>query len=388
MLLFLRRTSAVWLCASAAACASAPAPTSEEAALRSHLLSKSIAPSDRTTRDAVAKEPPLRQAAFWAEEYEKNPADRRAATEFARASRAIGQPARAVVIANQALALHADDLALLRTLAASLIDDGRAAAAIEPLRRANQVHGQSVRTLTLLGAAYDAIKRHDEAQDQYRAALQIAPDDLAALNNSGMSYILSGDPVAAERVLRQAVSARGANAQARQNLALAMSLQSRFEEAEALAQQDVAADIARQNIAFVRTLVGTPRAASWNGAPRASQTSEWTGKQNRLPALPASRAPNPQPLELGGSEPLDADAMSVDRMDVRAAPSTPIASAPLAPVNRPASAEATLVFDAPGRLGEPAREPKLSPEPKSQHVAIEELGLRSSRLDPPSLRSN
>jgi Flp pilus assembly protein TadD len=71
----------------------------------------------------------------------------------------------------------------------------------------------------------------------------------------GVSYIFSGEPAEAEKVLRRALETPGATLETRQNLALAIGLQGRFEEAERLSRADLPADMASANIDYLRALL-------------------------------------------------------------------------------------------------------------------------------------
>jgi Flp pilus assembly protein TadD len=72
-----------------------------------------------------------------------------------------------------------------------------------------------------------------------------------------------GDPAQAERLLRTAYARPGATMQVRQNLALVLGLQGRFDEAETLARQDLPPDLVANNMAYLR-------AAAQGGAPARS----------------------------------------------------------------------------------------------------------------------
>ena len=247
----------------ASACATAPPPTPEEAALIEEMSNRSIAPATAEARAAIGEADLLSQVTFWGEQYDNNPADRDAALHFARTSRAVGQPARAVAVANNALALRPNDPGLLSELGAALIMDGRAPAAGAPLARAVDIDPMDARARGLYGAALDHAGEHDAARDQYEAALAIQGDNPAVLSNYAMSFTLSGDPGSAEQLLRRALVLPGADGRVRQNLALTLALQGKFDEAEQLAQQDLARDVAEANIAYVRSLIERPR--QWDG---------------------------------------------------------------------------------------------------------------------------
>ncbi|MCG8442071.1 MAG: hypothetical protein MI723_09710 [Caulobacterales bacterium] len=240
---------------SLAACALAPGNTPEEQGLLDAADQKRIAPRTKAARKQIAEAPALEQAAFWAQEYENNPADLEAATHYAETTRRIGQPARAAAVANQVLTQHPDHLPLLLTLGAALIEDSRGAAAVDPLHRALGLSPGNTAALSRLGVALDHAERHDEARMRYREALQRGGESSAVRANLGLSYLMDGDPMAAEVELRRAMELPGADSRVRQNLALTLALQGEWDEAEALAQQDLSAEAARENISSVRELI-------------------------------------------------------------------------------------------------------------------------------------
>jgi Flp pilus assembly protein TadD len=242
-----------------AACASNSQPTPEEAALIDDLGSKSITPATAEARAEIRNADLVTRSAFWAAQYDNNPADLEAAVEYARVTRAMGRPGQAAAIANASLALRPNNVELLTELGSALIMDGRSAAATQPLSRAAEGAPDDPRIRNLLGAAYDHNGEHDRAREQYAHALDLRGDDAAILSNYAMSYTLSGDPESAEALLRRAIVLPGANGRVRQNLALALALQGKFDEAEQLAQQDLSREVALANVSYVRTLIDRPR---------------------------------------------------------------------------------------------------------------------------------
>src|SRR5690606_28935288 len=105
------------------------------------------------------------------------------------------------------------------------------------------------------GAILDQLGEPDAARDLYRRALELQPDEPSVLSNLSMSYLLQGDLNAAERYLREAGAAPGAGSRVRQNLALVLGLQGRFEEAEKIRRQDLSPRQAEANGAYLRALL-------------------------------------------------------------------------------------------------------------------------------------
>ncbi|MBO9628727.1 MAG: pilus assembly protein TadD, partial [Shinella sp.] len=70
-----------------------------------------------------------------------------------------------------------------------------------------------------------------------------------------MSYLLSKDLKTAETYLRSAASQPGADSSVRQNLALTIGLQGRFQEAENIARQELTAEQAEANVKYLRAML-------------------------------------------------------------------------------------------------------------------------------------
>jgi Flp pilus assembly protein TadD len=77
-----------------------------------------------------------------------------------------------------------------------------------------------------------------------------------------MSYVLEGDLRTAETYMRSASEQSGADSRVRQNLALVVGLQGRFDEAEKIASQELAPDQAQANVAYLRAMLAQQNA--WN----------------------------------------------------------------------------------------------------------------------------
>ena len=96
---------------------------------------------------------------------------------------------------------------------------------------------------------------HDDAQRYYATALRIKPDEPSVLSNLGLSYALSKDLVRAESTLRRASTQSRVDPRVRQNLALVVGLQGRFQEAESIAQADLSNETAAANVAYLRQML-------------------------------------------------------------------------------------------------------------------------------------
>jgi Flp pilus assembly protein TadD len=214
----------------------------------------------------------------WSERYRAEPNNPQAAIGYARALRATDQRAQAVAVLEQAAIRHPQDMTVLGAYGRALADVGRFEQALNVLSRAHTPDQPDWRILSAQGAVLDQLGRHEEAQRYYASALKIQPDNPGVLSNLGLSYALSKNLGRAEETLRRAVAQPGADAKARQNLALVIGLQGRFSEAESVARADLPAEEAASNVAALRQILAehgatgrTPAAPRQNVSMRAGQ---------------------------------------------------------------------------------------------------------------------
>jgi hypothetical protein len=106
------------------------------------------------------------------------------------------------------------------------------------------------------------------------------------LSNLGLSYALAKDLPQAEATLRRAVGRPGADPRVRQNLALVVGLQGRFEEAEKIARADLPSEDATANVAYLRQMLAQPD--TWKNLAR-------QGGDRAAPARAAKTVARPSP---------------------------------------------------------------------------------------------
>ena len=196
-----------------------------------------------------------RSAEAWGERYRANPADPDAAINYAQALRGYGQRAQAVAVLEQASITNPKHMGVLGAYGRALADVGNYSQALEVLNRAHTPDAPDWRILSVQGAVLDQMGRHEDAQRYYATALRIVPDEPSVLSNLGLSYALSKDLVRAESTLRRAAAQSKVDPRVRQNLALVVGLQGRFEEAESIAKADLPSDEAAANVAYLRQML-------------------------------------------------------------------------------------------------------------------------------------
>ena len=212
-------------------CAIAPGFTDTEKDIKQSLSSSNFQPASREMRDNIETQELFAQAAFWSREYELNPGDLESSIKLAAAVRKLGNPQRAVEIAQTSRALYPRDPYLTAEYAAALIASEQAYDAMKPLDEALRQAPGYARLWSLKGAALDQQENYDLARKHYARAMEITPNDPNVMANIGLSFALSGDPQTAEGWLRRAASVPGASKSVRQNLSLILQLQGKEAEA-------------------------------------------------------------------------------------------------------------------------------------------------------------
>ncbi len=84
------------------------------------------------------------------------------------------------------------DIELLRTLGAIQVMAGQPARAVQTLSDVLAIRPDDEKALVNKAVALDILHKHDQAQDLYRKALALSPDDITISNDLALSLLLSG----------------------------------------------------------------------------------------------------------------------------------------------------------------------------------------------------
>lgn len=192
--------------------------------------------------------------------WEADPSNIATGIAYANGLEALGQTDRQMGVLKTLAGRHPEDPKLQSLYAKKLIAAGRAGESIAVFESAVASGNADWRLLSALGSAYDQQGRYAEARTQYGKALQLQPEEISVLNNMGMSYALEGDLKQAEIRLRQAAMLPKAATEPRirQNLALVVGLQGRFDEARKIASEDLPADQVEANMAYLQRMLSQP----------------------------------------------------------------------------------------------------------------------------------
>ena len=222
-----------------------------------HSLDKlSVDPTPTGSLGAASLEQTSRAAEAW----RKSPGDKQNGLAYARGLMLFDRPDEAVKIVEETARRNPDDLELAAYLGKIMIQSGRVQDGEKELRKAIAGGESDWRVHSALGSALDQQGRYQEARQCYEKALKLEPDAVAVINNLGMSYALAGDLKTAETHLRRALALPKGddNARLRQNLAMVVGLQGRFDEAKAIAGRDLPPDKAEANVAYLKQMLSEP----------------------------------------------------------------------------------------------------------------------------------
>lgn len=210
----------------------------------------------------------------WEKIYSAHPGEKYSSINYARALRALTRYKEAAAVMQAAAVKAPKDYEVLGEYGKALADDGDLEQARDVLTRSYPPDRPNWDYLSVQGAVADRLDDHARAQAFYTEALKIAPNEPAVLSNLGLSYALSKQLDRAEDTLRQAATLPRADARVRQNLALVLALEGKFDEAEQVSRRDMPADAAARNVAAIREMIAQNE--SWRalqgGARRGART--------------------------------------------------------------------------------------------------------------------
>ena len=221
-------------------------------------------------------------ADHWGKVYDSSPGEKIASLNYARALRALTRYSEAAAVMQVAAVKSPKDFEVLGAFGKALADSGQFEQAKDVLTRAYPPERPDWTIMSVQGSVADRLNDHETAQRFYRDALKIAPGEPSILSNLGLSYALTKQLVLAEEVLRQAAASPRADVRVRQNLALVLALEGKFNEAEQVSRQDMSAQDAANNVKTIREMI--------------AQNDSWRMLQS------GAKAGKPKPAKAGAAE--------------------------------------------------------------------------------------
>lgn len=243
-----RRYIAILLALASASLLAGCNKTTGQLAGSSNLTTASTAPVSYEALAALGKK------------WQADPGDVNKGLAYADGLGSIGQGNEQLAVYQKLVELNPQNAKLASLYGRRLVAAGHAAEAIPVLERAAQGGNADWRVTSALGSAYDEQGLYQKAREQYQKALAGDPQNLSVLNNLGMSYALEGNLKQAEATLRQADALPSSRTEPRirQNLALVVGLQGRFDEASKLASEDLPPEQVEENMAYLQKMLSQP----------------------------------------------------------------------------------------------------------------------------------
>jgi Flp pilus assembly protein TadD len=204
--------------------------------------------------------PSLKETARLGKDWQKDQKNLRLGFAYAGQLKKLGQTSQQLQVLATLYQYYPSDPTLLATYGRELVQAGQPDQAQPILAKAIAAGGNDWRIYSAMGTALDQQGKFAEARDYYHRALGIAPGNAAVMNNLGMSYALEGDLKQAEKTLREAsdLPAGKSEPRLRQNLALIVGLQGRFDEARQIASADLPPDEVEANMAYLQKMLAQP----------------------------------------------------------------------------------------------------------------------------------
>jgi Flp pilus assembly protein TadD len=187
--------------------------------------------------------------------YKRDPKDQQTMVSYAAALRAAGQADQAVAVMENGMLANKDNVDIKVNYAKALSAAGRYDQALNVIGDAIRPDAPDWNALLVKGAIQDQMGNNAGARDTYNQALLIAPTEPSLEGNLGLSYAMTNDLVQAETHLRRAASMPGANSKIRQNLALVIGMQGRFDEAKAIYAKELPPDQVDANMAYIKSML-------------------------------------------------------------------------------------------------------------------------------------
>jgi Flp pilus assembly protein TadD len=218
----------------------------------------SLGASDKLTTSSTGVS--LKETAEIGERWQKDPGNVQLGLAYASRLKALGQTAQQIQVLKTVAEAHPEDRRVLSLYGKELAEAGQYGAAQETLAKVIAGGNADWKMLSLMGSTLDQQGKYAEARTYYSQALAKSPDNISVLNNLGMSYALEGNLPEAEKTLRTASNLPKGKTEPRlrQNLALVVGLQGRFDEARQIASADLPPDEVEANMAYLQQMLSQP----------------------------------------------------------------------------------------------------------------------------------
>ncbi len=223
-------------------------------------------PASAEVRAAYDRSDALSRSVFWTDQADIDPRDPVAGVKAAQALRDLGRYDQAAEIAQGVLVVQPGNVDAMLEVGRAHLARGQAFYGVAALEQARAARPGDWQVWSLLGTAYEQVRRPDDARAAWAQALAISPDNPAVLTNMAMSAMTKGDAATAEPLLRRAAAQPGASLKVRLNLAMVLGLTGKMAEAEQILRRDLPPEAADANLQWLRDRAngtGVDQARTW-----------------------------------------------------------------------------------------------------------------------------
>lgn len=225
---------------------------------------------------------------YWGQQNAQKPRDLPAAINYAKNLKAAGQNDTALGVLQAASIYHGADRSLAAEYGKLALEVGQTSLAQRLLDAADDPAKPDWKIVSARGTAQAKLGHYKQAIPLYERALLLSSNQPSVISNLAMAHAADGDAPRAEAMLRKIAEGPNADPKIRQNLALVLSLQGKYDEARAISGKDVPTEHASANVEYVRQMVrAAPQAAPKSAAaigPGVWVTNVATGSIVRAPS--------------------------------------------------------------------------------------------------------
>jgi len=228
--------------------------------------------SSGTMATASLGEVSIKETAAVGNRWKANKSNKKLGLQYAGRLKSLGQVRNQLKVMDELTRLHPQDTQLQVVYGKELIISGQTARGQSVLQKVADAGKADWKAYSALGSALDQQGKHAKARNYYEAALKSRPGEISILNNMAMSHLLEGDLAQSETLFKQidAMPSSGSEPRIRQNLALSVGLQGRFDEAREIASRDLPPEAVEANLAYLKKMLAQPN--TWQklqpGAPQ------------------------------------------------------------------------------------------------------------------------
>ena len=229
---------------------------------------------------------------FWGQKFQQNPRDLTAGVNYAKNLKAMGEKQRALAVLQQMSLLHSNSRELASEYGRLALELDQVGVAARLLAVADDPVNPDWKIISARGTVLAKQGKYGEAVPFYERALTMAPDQPSLLSNLALAHAMNGDAAKAETMLRQAAAADRSSLKIRQNLALVMGLQGKYDEAKLIASSDLSPENAAENANALRKITKLEQSA-----PPAAKAPAKVAADPVVPPLPMAKPAMTEPMK-------------------------------------------------------------------------------------------